>query len=78
MERTFYKLNIRGIVYLVDPATSKAYTYDLSDPTEIGQVLWTDLKQDPQIELLSTYASILAAKLDKAATAAAATVTPVP
>lgn len=67
MERTFYKLNIRGIVYLVDPATSKAYTYDLSDPTEIGQVLWTDAKQDPQIELLLDWQAILAAKLDKAA-----------
>ena len=67
MERTFYKLNIRGIVYLVDPATSKAYTYDLSDPTEIGHVLWTDSKQDPQIELLPTWADILKAKLDKGA-----------
>jgi hypothetical protein len=70
MERTFYKLNIRGIVYLVDPATSKAYTYDLSDPTEIGQVLWTDAKQDPQIELLSDWQAILKAKLDKAVAAA--------
>jgi hypothetical protein len=70
MERTFYKLNIRGIVYLVDPATSKAYTYDLSDPTEIGQVLWTDSKQDPQIELLSDWQAILKTKLDKATAAA--------
>jgi len=65
MERTFYKLNIRGIVYLVDPATSKAYTYDLSEPTEIGHVSWTDSKQDPQIELLPGWQSILTAKLEK-------------
>jgi len=71
MERTFYKLNIQGIVYLVDPATAKAYTYDLSDPTEIGQVIWTDSKQDPQIALLPDWQTILQAKLDALAAATA-------
>ena len=64
MERTFYKLNIEGIVYLVDPQSSKAYLYDLSDLTEIGKVIWTDSKQDPKMELLSNWSEILAAKLE--------------
>ena len=64
MERTFYKLDIQGIVYLVDPVTSKAYTYDLSNPTEIGKILWSDPKATPQIELLANWASILQAKLE--------------
>jgi hypothetical protein len=67
MEQTFYKLDIQGIVYLVDPVTSKAYTYDLSNPTEIGKILWTDPKANPQIELLDSWASILQANLDGAA-----------
>jgi len=69
METTLYKLNIDGIVYLVDPVTSKAYTYDTTDLTEIGRVLWTDPKQPPKIALLEDWAAILAAKLDKKATA---------
>jgi hypothetical protein len=73
METTLYKLNIDGIVYLVDPITSKAYTYDTTDLTEIGRVLWTDPKQPPKIALLEDWAAILAAKLDKKAAAAAAT-----
>lgn len=64
MERIFYKVNVRGIVYLVDPATSKAYTYDLSDPTEIGKLLWNDPKADPAIEFLDNYMDILAHKLE--------------
>lgn len=64
MERTFYKLDIQGIVYLVDPVTSKAYTYDLSDPTEIGTIVWTDSKSNPQIDLLDSWTSILQAKLE--------------
>ena len=67
MERTFYKIDIQGMVYLVDPMTSKAYTYDLLDPTEIGKILWTDIKQDPRIELLPSWAAILAAKLESTA-----------
>jgi len=64
MDRTFYKLDIQGIVYLVDIATSKAYTYDLSNPTEIGKIIWTDPKAAPMIELLPTWSSILQAKLE--------------
>jgi hypothetical protein len=66
MERTFYKLDIQGIVYLVDPATAKAYTYDLADPTEIGKVVWVDMKSNPTIELLPTWKEILAAKIEAA------------
>jgi len=69
MERTFYKLDIQGIVYLVDPATSNAYTYDLSSPTMVGKILWTDPKATPTIELLSTWKEILQAKRDLAVTA---------
>ena len=64
MERTFYKLDIQGIVYLVDPTTSNAYTYDLSSPTMIGKILWTDPKAAPTIELLPTWQEILQTKLD--------------
>jgi len=64
MERTFYKLDVQGIVYLVDPATSKAYTYDLSNPTEIGKIVWTNPNTPPAIELLENWAAILQAKVD--------------
>lgn len=63
MERTFYKLDIGGIVYLVDPATAVAYTYDLTAPTEIGRVVWTDPKVPPRLERVAEWKSILAAKL---------------
>jgi hypothetical protein len=64
MERTYYKLNIQGIVYLVDPTTSLAYTYDLSSPTEIGKVTWTDAKSEPLLTLKEGWAAIQQAKLD--------------
>ena len=60
--RTFYKLDIQGIVYLVDPATSRAYTYDLEDPTEIGTVSWTDPKADPTITLRPDWLATLTQK----------------
>ena len=66
MERVFYKVDIQGIVYLVDPTNSKVYTYDLSNPTEIGKIVWTDPKLNPQIELLDNWTSILQAKLEAA------------
>lgn len=50
--RTFYKLDIQGIVYLVDPATSIAYTYEPDAPTEIGRVLWTNPDEKPRIALV--------------------------
>jgi hypothetical protein len=62
MDRMFYKLDIQGIVYLVDPTTSKAYTYDLSNPTEIGKIIWTDPRQPPKIDLLEDWKSIMTAK----------------
>jgi len=64
---TFYKLDIQGIVYLVDPATATAYTYDLANPERIGQVLWTDLAAPPRIEFRPDWEAFLQAKLAGAA-----------
>lgn len=61
--RTYYKMEIGGIVYLVDPATSMAYTYDLSAPTHVGQVTWTDPKTPPQLTLRPDWQTMMAAKL---------------
>ena len=61
---SYYKLDIQGIVYLVDPNTAKAYTYDLTSPTEIGTVVWTDAKAAPTITLLPNWEHILIAKRD--------------
>ncbi len=61
--RTFYKLDIHGIVYLVDPTTSTAYTYDLANPTEIGKVVWTDIKEEPRLELRADWTAVLGAKI---------------
>lgn len=63
MSRTFYKLDVEGIVYLVDPDTAAAYTYDLTNPTHVGKVIWTDVKADPRIELLPNWEAIMQAKL---------------
>jgi hypothetical protein len=62
-ERVFYKLDIQGIVYLVDPATGTAYTYDLTNPTEIGQILWSDAKAPPRIRLRDDWQLVLATKV---------------
>lgn len=61
--RTFYKLDIQGIVYLVDPATQLAYTYDLSHPTEIGKVVWTNAADAPRLELRENWRDVLTAKM---------------
>ena len=58
----FYKLDIQGIVYLVDPATATAYTYDVTAPVAIGTVKWLNTQEAPRIELYETWADILAAK----------------
>lgn len=58
-----YKLEIQGIVYLVDPNTTDAYTYDLTNPTKIGHVIWTDSSQAPKIQLDANWPAILQAKL---------------
>ena len=62
-ERAYYKLDIQGIVYLVDPTTLRAYTYDMNDPTEIGCLVWTDSKLEPRIALHDNWQTIMAAKL---------------
>ena len=73
--RTFYKMDIQGIVYLVDPATAIAHTYDLDDPTPIGVVSWTDMTCPPRIALYDDWAARLNAKLKAAAAAPEATST---
>ena len=64
MERTYYKIDIQGIVYLVDPTSLKAYTYDLSNPTEIGNIIWPDPKSAPKIIFVKHWESVLRAKLE--------------
>jgi hypothetical protein len=59
---TFYKLEIQGIVYLVDPATTIAHTYDLTDPTPIGHVHWSSPASLPRIALFTDWQSRMAAK----------------
>lgn len=66
MEHTYYKIDIQGIVYLIDPTTLKAYTYDLSNPTEIGKIVWTDPKSAPKIVFVDNWESVLRAKLESA------------
>jgi len=61
---SYYKLDIQGIVYLVDPNTAKAYTYDLQSPTEIGTVVWTDPKAAPALTLLPNWETILTTKCE--------------
>jgi hypothetical protein len=70
---TYYKLEISGIVYLVDPATTLAYTYDLVEPIQIGTVIWTDPKGAPQLSLRPDWDTVLAAKLATPAPSPAAT-----
>jgi hypothetical protein len=65
MNRTFYKLNIQGIVYLVDPATAIAYTYDTSNPVEIGSVIWNDAKLGPAIDLYHDWKTIMNTKMEQ-------------
>ena len=64
MSTTLYKLDIQGIVYLVDPATSDAYVYDLTNPTKIGHVIWENAKEKASIQLLSNWKDILTQKCD--------------
>jgi hypothetical protein len=71
---TFYKLDVQGIVYLIDPATATAYTYDLADPTPIGKIIWSNPSDAPRIELFADWSARLDAKLKTvASTDAAAT-----
>jgi hypothetical protein len=61
---TLYKLDIHGIVYLVDPATLDAYLYDLTNPTKIGHVIWENPKDKPSLTLLPNWQDILKQKCD--------------
>jgi hypothetical protein len=58
-----YKLEIQGIVFLVDPNTTEAYTYDLTNPIKIGHVIWTNATDTPRIQLDDNWSAILQAKL---------------
>ncbi len=69
MATTFYKLDVEGIVYLVDTTTADAYTYDMTSPTRIGRIIWTDVKEPPRIELLPDWEAIMTAKLATTTTA---------
>jgi hypothetical protein len=70
--RTFYKMDVQGIVYLVDPATTIAYTYDLTDPTPVGTIHWTDISSPPRIVLYDDARDRLDEKMKAHATASAA------
>jgi hypothetical protein len=76
--RTFYKMDVQGIVYLVDPATAIAYTYDLTDPTPIGTVQWTDISAPPRITLYDDWSARLSEKMKGVTATAADTITTIP
>jgi hypothetical protein len=69
-DRAFYKLDVQGIVYLVDPTTSIAYTYDLEAPVAMGKLIWTDPRDLPQIQLREDWQSVLTNKLSSTGTTA--------
>jgi hypothetical protein len=62
---TFYKMDIHGIVYLIDPQTSNAYTYDLDHPVKIGKVDWKNPKQAATILLEENWKEILQKKMTR-------------
>jgi hypothetical protein len=62
MEQTFYKMDIQGIVYLVDPTKGTAYTYDIKNPLAIGKVIWENSATAPRIELFTNWLDLLTAK----------------
>jgi hypothetical protein len=49
----FLKLEIQGIVYLVDPKTARAYTFDLDAPMHMGTIVWVG--EQPGIEFRPDY-----------------------
>ena len=57
-----YKLEVCGIVYLIDPNTSYAYTYDIADPTAIGIVQWENIMTPPIIQFFPNLKEIMDAK----------------
>ncbi len=56
---TYYKLDVQGIVYLIDPQTADAYTYDLSHPVKIGKISWLSTKADPTLQLQEDWQTVL-------------------
>ena len=54
MDCSYYKLLVNGMVYLVDPATAIAYTYDLTAPTAVGTVHWVSPTAEPTITLIKS------------------------
>lgn len=73
----FYKMDIQGIVYLVDPATSVAHLYDLEStepPIPIGTLDWTSINSAPKIQLYSDWTDRIAAKIERNAAKATSTV----
>jgi hypothetical protein len=71
---TFYKLDVQGIVYLIDPVSSIAYTYDLESPTKVGSIQWDNPSVKPVLHLYSNWETVLAAKMSAHAAAACTTV----
>jgi hypothetical protein len=47
----FYKLPIKGMVYLVDPETAIAYLYDSVAPVAVGSIHWINSTQVPELTL---------------------------
>lgn len=47
----FFKLPIKGMVYLVDPETAIAYLFDPVAPVAVGSVNWTNSTQVPELTL---------------------------
>jgi hypothetical protein len=71
-----YKLNCGGIVYLVDPKTARAYTYDVTNPTPIGHIVWNDPKTLPWIDLDESWQTTLETKRKSCQAVTAATTAP--
>jgi hypothetical protein len=63
-------MDINGIVYLIDPATTNAYTYDTVDPTLIGRVISGTAPGTFDIELVADWETVLRHKIDRTAVAA--------
>jgi hypothetical protein len=71
---TLYKMDINGIVYLIDPATTNAYTYDTVDPTLIGRVIAGAAPGTFDIELVADWEAVLRHKIDRTAVTTTPTV----
>jgi hypothetical protein len=56
--RTFVRASLNGIVYLIDAAKGRVYTYNMDSPTYIG-----DLERIPGEELMTSEGNLTGAKL---------------